>query len=93
MTNNNHTFANTNLVAVPTELMLDPRLTLDAKGAAVCIYEDDTHLQNFNLAKLAQQIGITKLELTNVLLELINSGYLFHYDGHFVLKYPRILVR
>lgn len=60
MTNNNHTFANTNLVAVPTELMLDPRLTLDAKGAAVCIYEDDTHLQNFNFAKLAQQIGITK---------------------------------
>ena len=93
MTNNNHTFANTNLVAVPTELMLDPRLTLDAKGAAVCIYEDDTYLQNYNHTKLAQQIGITNPELTNVLLELIDTGYLFHYDGHFVLKYPRISVR
>ena len=93
MTNNNHTFANTNLVAVPTELMLDPRLTLDAKGATVCIYEDDTYLQNYNHTKLAQQIGITKLELANVLLELIDTGYLFYHNGHFVLKYPRISVR
>lgn len=93
MTNNHHTLAHTNLVAVPTELMLNPRLTLDAKGTAVCIYEDDTYLQNYDHAKLAQQICITEQKLAAVLLELIDTGYPFHYDGHFVLKYPRISVR
>ena len=49
------------MLVVPTKLLRDPRLTLDAKGAAVALLTFDDRF--YDTAELAEVIGISEREL------------------------------
>ena len=72
------------MIVVPTKLLHDPRLSLDAKGAAVALLTFDDHF--YDTAELAEQIGVSERELILRLEELVRCGYVYHENGVYTMK-------
>ena len=66
------------LIIVPTHILHNPRLSLDAKGAAGVMYSyGDLHCTTVELAKL---FGVDEKRTKELIRELQNAGYenIFH---------------
>ena len=72
------------MLVVPTKLLRDPRLTLDAKGVAVSLLTFADHY--YDTAELAEVIGISERELIIRLEELARCGYVQHKSGTYTLR-------
>lgn len=72
------------MLVVPTKLLRDPRLTLDAKGAAVVLLTFDDHY--YDTSELAELIGVSERELILRLEELVRCGYVRYKNGTYTLR-------
>ena len=63
---------------VPTDLLLDPHLSNDAKAAAAILYTCDD--SRWSLAEMAAELHTTEEKLSDIFLVLDEWGYL---DIHF----------
>ena len=72
------------MLIVPTRLLRDPRLSLDAKGVAVSLltFAD----RYYDTTELAEVIGISERELIIRLEELARCGYVQHNSGTYTLR-------
>lgn len=70
---------------VPTDLLLNPHLSNDAKAAAAILYACDD--SQWSLAEMARELHMTEETLSKIFSELNEWGYLdIHYeDGVSVL--------
>ena len=61
------------LIVVPSHILHNPELSLDAKGAAGVMYSyGDLHCTTFELAQL---LGVDEKRATELIRELQNAGY------------------
>jgi len=67
-----------------SKLISYPRLTLDAKGAAVALLTFDDRY--YDTAELAEVIGVSERELILRLEELVRCGYVQHKNGTYTLR-------
>lgn len=72
------------MTAVPTKLLLDDLLTLEARGAAAAIQACET--RDYTTAELAEILGTDEDCITEIFLELMQHGYALLRDGVFVMK-------
>ena len=63
----------TRMTAVPTELLQDTHLSVEAKGFAAILYAFD---EGFELSELACQLNMPEERIFNVLKELDDTEYL-----------------
>ena len=63
----------TRMTAVPTELLQDTGLTVEAKGFAAILYAFD---EGFELSELASQLNMPEERIFDVLKELADTDYL-----------------
>ena len=63
----------THMTAVPTELLQDTHLSVEAKGFAAILYAFD---EGFELSELASQLNMPEERISVVLTELADTDYL-----------------
>ena len=63
----------TRMTAVPTELLQDTHLSVEAKGFAAILYALD---EGFELSELASQLNMPEERIFDVLKELADTDYL-----------------
>ena len=63
----------TRMTAVPTELLQDTHLPVEAKGFAAILYAFD---EGFELSELASQLNMPEERIFDVLKELADTDYL-----------------
>ena len=63
----------THMTAVPTELLQDTHLSVEAKGFAAILYDFD---EGFELSELASQLNMPEERISDVLKELAVTDYL-----------------
>lgn len=63
----------TRMTAVPTELLQDTHLSVEAKGFAAILYAFD---EGFELSELACQLNMPEERISVVLTELADTDYL-----------------
>ena len=63
----------THMTAVPTELLQDTHLSVEAKGFAAILYAFD---EGFELSELASQLNMPEERISDVLKELAVTDYL-----------------
>lgn len=63
----------TRMTAVPTELLQDTCLSVEAKGFAAILYAFD---EGFELSELACQLNMPEERISDVLRELADTDYL-----------------
>ena len=78
MLNLNRNNAHIRRTSVPTDLLLSPHLSNDAKSAAAILYTCDD--SRWSLAEMAAELHTTEEKLSDIFLVLDEWGYL---DIHF----------
>ena len=68
------TYYNTHMTAVPTRLLLDTNLSVEAKGFAAILYALDD--EGVELSELACQLNMPEERISVVLTELADTDYL-----------------
>ena len=72
------------MIAIPKKLLLDPRLTLTAKGVAGALLTFDD--RDYSIEELSKETGASAEELLSGLGELLAHGYVDYRDDIYTLK-------
>ena len=72
------------MIAIPRKLLLDPKLSLTAKGVAGALLTFND--RDYSIAELSQEIGASVNDLLYGLRELLTHGYVDYRDNTYILK-------
>jgi len=72
------------MVAIPQKLLIDPRLSLTAKGVAGALLTFND--RDYSIAELSEETGASVEDLLYGLGELLAHGYADYRDNTYILK-------
>ena len=72
------------MIAIPRKLLLDPRLSLTAKGVAGALVAFNDH--DYSTTELAEESGTSENELIDGLEELLAHGYVCYQNNAYILQ-------
>ena len=72
------------MIAIPRKLLLDPKLSLTAKGVAGALLTFND--RDYSIAELSEETGTSVNDLLSGLGELLTHGYVDYRDNTYILK-------
>ena len=72
------------MIAIPRKLLLDPKLSLTAKGVAGALLTFSN--RDYSIAELSEETGTSENELMDGLEELLAHGYVRYQNNAYILK-------
>ena len=72
------------MIAIPRKLLLDPKLSLTAKGVAGALLTFNDC--DYCIAELSEETGASVNDLLYGLRELLTHGYIDYRDNTYILK-------
>ena len=72
------------MIAIPKKLLLDPKLSLTAKGVAGALLTFNDH--DYSTTELAEESGTSENELIDGLEELLAHGYVRYQNNAYILQ-------
>ena len=72
------------MIAISRKLLLDPKLSLTAKGVAGTLVAFND--RDYSTSKLAEESGTNETELLDALEELLAHGYVRYQNNAYILQ-------
>ena len=72
------------MIAIPRKLLLDPKLSLTAKGVAGALLTFND--RDYSIAELSEETGTSENELIDGLEELLTHGYVRYQNNAYILQ-------
>ena len=72
------------MIAIPRKLLLDPKLSLTAKGVAGALLTFND--RDYSIAELSEETETSENELIDGLEELLAHGYVRYQNNAYILK-------
>ena len=72
------------MIAIPRKLLLDPKLSLTAKGVAGALLTFND--RDYSIVELSKETGVSVNDLLYGLGELLTHGYVDYQNNAYILK-------